>query len=91
MTSLTWTSSINLSSVGKFEPFCFKVLVKRAYGASKSDEVDRILSNVFTQYRKEVHPATNRVDGAVEVGLSIIPLFIDIVSENIFVFWRGIT
>ena len=63
----------------------FQVLVEQTSGASKSDEVDRILSNVFTQYRKEVHPATNRNDGAIEVGLSIIPLFIDIVRETFLI------
>jgi hypothetical protein len=53
--------------------------------ASKSEETDRILSNIFTNYNKDVHPGSDRADGAVEVGVSIIPLFIDIVrSTNVF-------
>ena len=53
--------------------------MNRVCDASKADEVDRIISNVFTNYNKDLHPATSRTDGAIEVGLSILPLFIDIV------------
>jgi hypothetical protein len=50
--------------------------------ASKAEEVDRIISNILTNYKKEVHPSSNRYDGAVEVGISVIPLFLDIVSTD---------
>ena len=64
------------------------MLCGQVESASKSEEVDRILSNVFTNYNKDVHPGSDRVDGAVEVGLSVIPLFIDIVSGKVFTYFK---
>ena len=65
--------------------FCFAAIFDPVSGASKSDEVDRIIGNIFTSYKKDIHPSTSRQDGAIEVGLSIIPLFIEVVSFiNVF-------
>ena len=65
------TYQVTASLLGLFDPVS---------SASKSEEVDRIISNIFTNYKKDVHPSTSRMDGAIEVGLSIIPLFIEVVT-----------